>query len=526
MDIGNGLIGHWKLTQNCEDSSGNKNHGINHGVLWDEERKAVFNGRDSFIEVPHTELLALGSADFSICALVQTEKDTADVIGDIGSKFDYEARKGFNFNIKTHTGMCSNQTNFRNVHFGIDNAVADEKWTDCGAPGGDASVFALGMTVHEGGLFVGTCQPGANDAGHVYRYLGGRGWENCGAPDKSNTIHTLVSYNGSLYAGTGYYKTENSLLEPSPNKTPGGHVYRYAGGTGWEDCGRVGQSIALGALVEFKGALYASTYEGILFRYGRDKKWEKIFDQARGFAFGVYNGYLYLVTCGRAGTWRTKEGRNWKRVPGDPLQDQFYSTAIYRNRMWSGTWRGAAVYAFDGAEWELQGFPGLELETMGLAIYNGKLYAGTLPLGGAFRLDSGPFYDRWTLLEQLDKTPDVRYRRLWSMAVYDGKLFAGTLPSAKVYSFEAGKNVTYDYALPAGPKHIAAIRSGGALKLYIDGKVVSESSSFDPALFDITNERPLLIGNGAHDCFNGRISDFRIYNRALNDDEVGALSTV
>ena len=67
------------------------------------------------------------------------------------------------------------------------------------------------------------------------------------------------------------------------------------------------------------------------------------------------------------------------------------------------------------------------MEVMAMAVYNGKLYAGTLPLGQVYRYDGG---DTWTLTGQLDTTPDVRYRRVWSMAVYRGKLFGGTLPSA------------------------------------------------------------------------------------------------
>ena len=70
---------------------------------------------------------------------------------------------------------------------------------------------------------------------------------------------------------------------------------------------------------------------------------------------------------------------------------------------------------------------------------------------------------------QLDTTPDVRYRRAWSMAVYKGKLFCGTLPSGHVFSLEAGKNVTHDHELAAGWKHLAAVRDGRKLKLYVDG---------------------------------------------------------
>ena len=45
---------------------------------------------------------------------------------------------------------------------------------------------------------------------------------------------------------------------------------------------------------------------------------------------------------------------------------------------------------------------------------DGKFYAGTLPLAQVYRFDGGT---KWTCTGQLDRTPDVKYRRAWSMAV-------------------------------------------------------------------------------------------------------------
>ena len=58
-----------------------------------------------------------------------------DAIGDIAGKYDPETRRGFNFNIKRHSGVTSSHSNDRNLHFGIDSGVLDEAWTDCGRPG-------------------------------------------------------------------------------------------------------------------------------------------------------------------------------------------------------------------------------------------------------------------------------------------------------------------------------------------------------------------------------------------------------
>ena len=154
-----------------------------------------------------------------------------------------------------------------------------------------------------------------------------------------------------------------------------------------------------------------------------------------------------------------------------------------------------------------------------MMVYNGRLYAGTLPLAEVYRYDG----ESWTRTGQLDATPDVRYRRAWSMAVYQGKLFCGTLPSGHVLSLEAGKCVTYDHELKPDWRHLVAVRSDDRLKLYVDGRLAATSSPFNPADYDLSNDRPLRIGFGEHDGFNGRMRDLRLYNRALSDAEVADL---
>jgi hypothetical protein len=110
------------------------------------------------------------------------------------------------------------------------------------------------------------------------------------------------------------------------------------------------------------------------------------------------------------------------------------------------------------------------------------------------------------------------------MAAFNGKLYAGTLPSGRVYSLEAGKSVTCDHELAPGWRHLAAIRDGNKLKLYVDGALAATSSAFNPADYTLSNDKPLKIGSGQHNTFNGRIRDLRIYNRALTDPEITELN--
>ena len=156
-----------------------------------------------------------------------------------------------------------------------------------------------------------------------------------------------------------------------------------------------------------------------------------------------------------------------------------------------------------------------------MMVYNGKLYGGTLPLAKVFRFDGE---GNWTDTGQLDKTPDVKYRRTWTMAIFDGKLFCGTLPSGHVYSLEVGQCVSQDRSLPPGWQHVAVVRAGNRLTLNLNGKEVSESQASRSTPPDLTNGAPLKIGFGPQDSFNGNLRDLRVYRRALSAPEILSLA--
>jgi len=78
-------------------------------------------------------------------------------------------------------------------------------------------------------------------------------------------------------------------------------------------------------------------------------------------------------------------------------------------------------------------------------------------------------------------------------------------------------------ALAPGWRHVAAVKSGARLKLYVDGRCVAASSDFNPNDYNLTNDRPLRIGLGQHDHFRGKMRDLRIYDRALDEQAVQRL---
>ena len=531
-----GLVGHWKLIADTRDSSGRNHHGINHGVRFDPRGGAIFNGVDAWLNVPPSKALEIGKGDFSIAAWISTKEQLDDVLGDVMSCYDERTRTGFTLSLMNYSGVTSAQSNWRNILFGIDAGHIDPAWTDRGRPGNNMHVKSL--TVFDGHLYAGTWEPAQDAAGHVYRYAGGRRWVDCGSPDVANSITALAVYKGRLYAGSELYSGGGSSLPLSPNEQHGGRVFRYEGGTRWKNCGKIADVRSISGLVVYKGQLFAGTgttgawrseanggsFEEKprtrgMYRYDGDGQWTSCgCPGLRVVHLGVHNGNLYGMSYDGGGFFRYEGGTKWTRLGPVPDSTQVYSMAVFKGQIHVGTWPTGSVFRFAGPQkWVHAGRLGQEKEVMGMAVYNGKLYAGTLPFADVYRYDGG---QTWTTTGRLDQTPDVRYRRAWSMAVFDGKLFCGVLPSGHVLSLEAGKSVTYDRSLPAGWHHLAAVKDEKRLKLYLDGRRVSESEKFDAERFQLNTKRPLTIGFGQHDYFNGKMKDVRLYRRALSRREI------
>ena len=523
-----GLAGHWPLAGDTADVSGHARHAINHGSdlgapgTADQPGGAAgFNGRDAWIEVPRAVLPDLGSGDFSVSAWIHTDARLDDVPGDILSQYDPARQTGFQLSLKTNAGVTFNQANWRHLQFGIDQGRSSP-WTDCGRPG--HALVAFGLLVHDGQLYAGTCEPGKDEAGHLYRYDSSGKWIDCGAPAACNAITVLATFEGRIYAGTGKYRLAGSALTESENLTLGGKVFRYEGGTQWTDCGQLPAAEAVGGMVVYQGRLYASSlYKPAgFFRYEGDATWTDcgVPDGKRVEALGVYNGFLYATSYDAGNVYRY-DGKAWTDCGRLGENTQTYSFAVYEGRLYVGTWPSGRVYRFEDVNrWTDTGRLGDELEVMGMLVHNGRLMAGTLPLAEVYSL-SGSGWKRDT---RLDLTPDVKYRRAWTAAEYQGRLFFSTLPSGHIYSFEAGRNVSWDHALASGWQHVAAIRAADRLKLAVSGKFVPESTAPRAADYDLTTDRPLRIGVGPNDYFRGRMRDVRFYRRALTAADLAELS--
>lgn len=527
-----GLTGWWKLAGNTDDASGRNRHGVNHdadltakGPDGKSAGAAGFNGRDRFIEIPAERSPRLGSGDFSVALWVHTDPDPNAGWGEIVSQYDSNARRGFQLGIATHAGVTTSQANTRNLYFGIDDGRLDPKWTDHGRPGEAILVFAL--AVHGSRLYAGTCEPGKEQSGRVYQFDGDEKWLDCGSPAPCNSVSALAVHRGELFAGVSKYRLGGSALPESENPNLGGKVFRYAGERKWIDCGQLPDTEAVGGLVVFRGKLYASSLyrPAGFFRYEEEGRWTAlpVPNGKRVEAMCVFDDQLFASSYDEGHVFRY-DGREWKDCGqvGETENTQTYSFAIHHGRLYVGTWRSGKVFRYAGDDhWEDMGRLGEELEVMGMMVHNGKLFAGSLPLAHVYRFD-GP--GKWHDVGAVDTTPNVMYRRAWTLAQFQGRLFCGTLPSGRVLSIEAGRNVTYDAELPAGWRHVAAVRQGGKLKLFLDGKLVGESKEFLPADYNLSNNEPLKVGAGPGSFLAGRLSDLRLYERALTSDEIVGLS--
>ncbi len=533
------LIAQWNFSDGFDSTGSTPLPVTNHNVeiapsLFDSSQQvAHFNGLDSFLVVPAQPALNWGSEDFSISVQIETEAKT-DIVGDIISRFDSGARRGWSLNVVTNSGVTStSQANYRHLHFGIDNNTTPEERQDCGRPGNAAFVYSL-ATIN-GDLYAGTFEKEADQTGHLWRYKGEGEWHHLGAtPDGSSAIPTMTVFEGALYCGTARYNPIGSRLGPVQNHAPGGHVYRVDEDGTWHDCGvpggedavpestptegyETGKADEVLGLTVFQGKLYCTSFHRRgAFVYEGGKNWKYIGPDERLMSFTIYRDHLYCLVNGGP-VYRYEGGEEWTFCGRPGGSDQIYSGANYRGELLVGTWPGCEVMKYAGGEeWTSFGRVGYEMEVMAMLLYNAKIYFGTLPMANIWRLDDNDYQ----YIGNVDSSPEVFLRRAWSMAVFQGKLFVGTLPSGRVLSYEAGRIVTHDHNLPAGRHHVVAVREKNVLKLYLDGEMVAQSSEFYAADFDLNTDENLKIGFGPHQFFKGTMSDLRIYRGALQVQEI------
>ena len=231
----------------------------------------------------------------------------------------------------------------------------------------------------------------------------------------------------------------------------------------------------------------------------------------------VHEGWLYAGSYDGGHVYRF-DGRVWEDCGRLGENTQTYSFTQYDGHLYVGTWPSGSVYRFEAPDkWSDCGRLGDELEVMGMMVHNGRFLAGTLPLAEVYEYQG---LSAWKRLAQLDHTPDVRYRRAWTMAEHAGQLFCSTLPSGRIFSMSAGQQVQWGHTLPAKWCEIIAVRSSDRLTLFVDRQQVAQSTAVDTTSWNLNSTAPLRIGAGMNGTLNGRIADLRIYRGALSPTKI------
>ncbi|MFO0947270.1 MAG: LamG domain-containing protein [Planctomycetota bacterium] len=188
-----------------------------------------------------------------------------------------------------------------------------------------------------------------------------------------------------------------------------GHVYRFAGGEHWEDCGSPDPCNAVSALAVFEGKLYAGVAK---YRSGGSALPDSPNPHLGGKVYR-YEGNKQWTCCGKLGE-----------------ADAVMGLAVYDGQLFAIPLYHQGTYRYEGGEnWADCGTSGVRL--MALGVYNGHLYgAGNegKGKGGVYRYDGGR---TWSHAGEQEGVTQV-----YSFATYEGSLFAGTWPNAAVFQFD------------------------------------------------------------------------------------------
>jgi hypothetical protein len=548
------LIAHWPLTDDARDASG-KFPGDATNVTFTREG-AIFNGRDSGIRVADAPPLRMNK-DFTLTARVRCRVPMRGVYGDVLSKFDADQRCGVNLWIAGSSPGYTGMSDARHVHFGIDDGYLGP-WEDLGRPW-ESNPLVPCLISYRGELYASVSDAERPlDACKVFRWAGGQRWEDCGRlgndPDHLS-VFSMIVHEGHLYGGTGIWDwgraDEASKSRPQRAIT---RVFRYEGGTQWRDLGQVGTGARVLSMASFEGELYASLDRG-----GKGECYKLTGDRwVNVGALSERDNFECLMPLGGVlygashhAVYRYDGGTTWANIGQNPHGiTQIHAMHAQEGKLVIGTWPQGYVLRYEGGrEWTNMGRIGLPERVAGtnrkpgepwaeineinaLVTHNGKLYAGVLPKAQVYRYESD---GHWTLLASLSSRPDYdtdvcpSWARVVSLTSHKGRLFAATGTSqartidldpertaGRVLGAQAGQVVDHEHDIGGDWTHLAAVREGSRLRLYINGRLTAESHAPRGHAFDLANAQPLRIGAGPLGSFDGTVTDVRLYAGALD----------
>ena len=520
----NERLAFWPLTKNPDAlgegvktirSAGLKFEPTDRGDL---RQASIWDGHTSLIEANVPDRTHPGREAFTVSLWFNIDGADDDLPGDLVNHFDHGSQNGWSLAVTSRSGLVHSTSNHRQISFGINDNRHAPAWLSHGRPG--QAIYVHALAVHNGQLYAGVCDPRAGSQGGVFRFQPPDQWINTNAPVRANAVTSLTVFNGELYAGTGKYRLAGSALEESGNEALGGEILKLGDSGKWSVAGKLASSEAVGGLVVFQNKLHASSLyrPAGFFRMQQNGHWQNLPTPGgkRPEAMAVHNDRLYATGYDEGHVYEF-DGSKWTDFGQVGTNTQTYGFAVYRGGLYVSTWPEGKVYRLQAANrWIDCGRLGEELEVMGLAVHNGSLFGGTLPSAQVYRYLGE---QKWLTTGKTDPTPNVKYRRAWSMAEFNGRLFCGTLPSGQVFSYQSGLACTIDRPVGPGWHHLVAVRDRASLKLFLDGQLAGETKSELAGQINLKPNATLKIGHGVYDHYRGRLRDVSI-NRGAADADV------
>lgn len=335
--------------------------------------------------------------DFSISCWFQVPSDVREATGDLIGSFDQASRTGWSLATASSAGGYNARGDQISLAFGVD-AGTDPAWSACGRPNPGSNYVSNSLTTFDGDLYAATTDAiDARDWAHVYRYQGGSDWEDLGqvGDGAARGVGPMIAHRGALFAATWNY--DWTSVEQGDHRPC--RVYRLDDRR-WEDCGQPGTSRRLFGLASFAGDLYVVGDDFGCYVYRGDTHWEPVGQfPTYGHPMMVHDQRLCVGFLDPAEVMTFRDG-SWQTL-GNPVLDapstQVHALHVHRGRLHATSWPEGRIARWeDPAGWRDLGRPGVSTEVNALATYNGMLYSGSIPWAEVHRFD-GP---GWTAIRR------------------------------------------------------------------------------------------------------------------------------
>ncbi|KKQ61133.1 MAG: hypothetical protein US83_C0009G0039 [Candidatus Falkowbacteria bacterium GW2011_GWC2_38_22] len=368
---------------------------------------------------------------------------------------------------------------------------------------GEVKAFAIyNSSLYIVGSFTNVA--GITGRNYIARWDGST-WNTVGDINDINGItETMAVYNNSLYVG-GFFNNVGGVLGCT-------NLARWDG-SAWSTVG-AGNAInnRVYVLAVYKNSLYVG---------------------------GMFSSVAGLSGGNNIARW---DGSAWNTVGLSSINNHVYALVVYNNSLYVGgifTNVGGIIgrnylARWDGSIWNTVGaVSDINYYVYTLGIYNGSLY-----VGGDFTNVAGitgrNYITRWNgsiwntvgVINNLNDSVSA-------LAVYNGDLFVGGFFKQSLLKYSSNNDLSVSATLNNinnAWQNVTAVYDGYSAKIYIDGVFSGETiGSIRPKAVSQTN---YFVGTGFGSSapgaspgdYAGQLDDVRIYNRALNQNEITSLN--